>query len=114
MISVPLSEFASVILNASGNGTASIGPNAHGVTWKLTAVSVRVSTATKTPTCLVYCGRDTTDANFVDGTYTGNQNSTANVNGQALALGDKVFAVWSGGDVGAQATVTVTGTKEIG
>lgn len=113
MRTVPLSEFASVTLNGAGNGTAKIGPRGSGETWRPSVVSVRVSTATSSPTCRVYAGDSATDQNFVDGTYTGEANSTGNVDGQVLRLGQKIFAVWTGGDAGAQATVTVTGTKEI-
>lgn len=113
-MNLPLSEFVSVVLNGSGAGTAKIGPAAHGVIWKPTVASVRVSTQVKSPTCLIYAGDSATPDNFVDGTFTGAQNSTSNIDGQVLTLGQFVFAVWSGGDVGAQATLTVTGTKDIG
>lgn len=110
---LPLSEYASVTLDGSGNGTARVGPTAPGETWYPSVASVRVSTATLSPTCRIYAGSAATEDNFVDGTYTGNLNSTSNVDGQVLRLGQKVFAVWEGGDPGAQATVTVTGTKDI-
>jgi hypothetical protein len=31
-----------------------------------------------------------------------------------LLLGNYVWAVWAGGDAGAQATLTVTGSKDLG
>jgi hypothetical protein len=113
MPTVPLSEFASVVLDGSGGGTARIGPAAHGVVWNPSVASLKVSTAVKSPTCLVYAGSSATADNFVDGTYTGSQNSTSNVAGQVLYLGQYVFAVWTGGDPGAQATMTLSGTKDI-
>lgn len=112
-MALPLSEFASVVLNGSGAGTARVGPAAHGVTWRPTVASVKVSTATLSPICNLFVGATATDDNFVDGSYTGEKNSTDAVAGQELVLGQYVFAVWSGGDPGAQATVTVSGTKDV-
>lgn len=113
MTSLPLSESVSAILNASGNATVRIGPNAPGVVWKPTVVAVRTSTAVLSPVCQVYAGSSATPDNFVDGTFTGQQNNTDGIAGQVLRLGQYVWAVWTGGDVGAQAVLTVTGTKEI-
>jgi hypothetical protein len=83
------------------------------VLWHPTVASVKVSTATRSPQCVVYAGDSATDANFVDGTYTGNQNGTSNIAGQEIRLGLYVFAVWSGGDPGAEATLSISGTKDI-
>lgn len=113
MTTVPLNEFAAVTLDASGNGTAKIGPNAHGVTWHPQVVSVKTSTKVKSPGCSIYAGFKVSDQFFVDGTYTGEQDSTDSIAGQELHLGQFAWAVWTGGDVGAQATVTVTGSKDI-
>lgn len=113
MTTLPLSEFAGVTLDGSGAGTVRIGPTSHGVVWKPTVASVRVSTATSSPRCRVYAGDAATDGNFVDGTYTGEQNSTSNIEGQEIRLGQYVFAVWTGGDVGAEATLSISGTKDI-
>lgn len=113
MTSLPLSEFVAVTLNGSGAGTARIGPNAPGVVWKPTVVGVRTSTSVASPVCQVYAGSSATADNFVDGTYTGQQNSTDGISGQVLRIGQYVWAVWTGGDAGAQAVLTVTGTKDI-
>jgi hypothetical protein len=113
MTTVPLSESAFVTLDGSGNGTARVGPAAHGVVWRPTVASLKVSTSVQSPTCLIYAGSSATPDNFVDGTYTGSQNSTSNIDGQVLYLGQYVFAVWTGGDPGAQATIALSGTKDI-
>lgn len=113
MTTVPLLEAGYVTLNGSGNGTARVGPAAPGVVWRLAVASVRTSTAVLSPQCRVYVGSDTSDGNFKDGTYTGQQNGTDLVIGQEVRLGQYVWAVWTGGDVGAQATLTVSGTKDI-
>jgi hypothetical protein len=111
---LPLNEFASVILDASGNGTASIGPRAPGEVWYPETVSNRVSTpVTNSPNLETYAGNAATPDNFVDGSYTGELNGTDQIKGQVLRLGQKVFSVWTAGDPGNQATLTVTGTKDI-
>ena len=114
MNTLPLSESASVTLNASGNGTARVGPNAHGVVWKPSRIAVKVSSQTLSPTCQLFVGSSATSENFIDGTYSGAQNATDSAVGQELRLGQYVWAVWTGGDVGAQATLTLTGSKDLG
>lgn len=112
-MNLPLSEFASVVLDGAGAGTAKVGPKAHGVTWRPTVAAVRV-TGTGNPTCKLYAGSDTSDGNFIDGTYTGGQNASDAIAGQVIVLGDYVWAVWTGGTAATQATLTVTGTKDVG
>jgi hypothetical protein len=113
MPTLPLSESAFVTLNASGNGTAKIGPAAHGIVWKPTRVAIKTSTAVLSPVCQLFVGTAATSDNFIDGTFTGQQNATDAVVGQEVRIGSYVWAVWTGGDVGAQATLTVTGSKDI-
>jgi hypothetical protein len=111
---LPLSEAAFVTLDASGNGTARVGPNAHGVVWKPSRVAIKTSSAVLSPVCQLFIGNTATSENFIDGTFTGQQNATDSVVGQELRLRQYVWAVWTGGDVGAQATLTVTGSKDVG
>jgi hypothetical protein len=109
---VPLSESQPVILNGAGNGTAELRP-AFGETWSPATVSVKVSSAVKEAQCRIYLGSDTTDANFVDGTLSGSTgDSTDRVTGP-FRLPNRLFAVWSGGDAGATATLAVSGTRDI-
>jgi hypothetical protein len=114
MGALPLSEAGFVTLNGSGAGTARVGPTAHGVVWKPSRVAIKTSSATLSPVCQLFVGNAATSENFIDGTFTGQQNATDAVVGQELRLGMYVWAVWTGGDAGAQATVTVTGSKDIG
>lgn len=112
---VPLSEFATIQLDGSGNGTARVGPMAHGVAWKPTVAGIKMSgdSPSGLAMCTVYAGSSPTDDNFVDATYDVNNASTDAVSGQELRLGQYVYAVWSGGNAGATATLTVNGTKDI-
>ncbi len=113
MPTLPLDESAFVTLNGSGNGTAKVGPAAHGVVWKPSRVKVKTSTGVLSPVCQVFVGTSPTPENFCDGTFTGQQNATDAIVGQEVRLGCYVWAVWTGGDIGAQATITVTGSKDV-
>ena len=117
MTQVPLNRFDAVTLNGSGNGTAKVGPvNAREV-WSPAIASVRTNQAavTNEASCKIYIGPDTSPPNFVDGTLSGSTgDSTDSVAGQQVRCGQYVFAVWAGGDPGAQAFLNVTGTSQVG
>jgi hypothetical protein len=112
---VPLSEFVTITLDGSGNGTAQLGPRAHGLVWKPTVASIKMTgdIPADLATVFVYAGGTVNDGNFVDSTYDVNSASSGNIAGQQLQLGQYVFAVWSGGNPGASATLTLNGTKVI-
>lgn len=119
MTSVALNATASVTLDSSGGGTAKVGPASAGETWQPQVASVVVSpvppaaTVANSPVCKVYVGADVGDTTFIDGTWTGEQDSTDNVRASSIRQGQYVFAVWTGGDPGAGATLIVTGTKDV-
>lgn len=119
MTEVSLSASVQVVLDASGNGTAKVGPLGHGEVWSPQVASVHVTpkppatTITNSPICKVYVGSSVTDSTFVDGTFTGEQDSTDNVRGTSVRIGQFVWGVWTGGDVGATAILNVTGTKDV-
>jgi hypothetical protein len=107
----PLNLAISVILDASGNGTVQLGPSV-GQRWQLNNAAVGTSTAVKIPTCILYMGGSPTAPNQVDSTYTGSQDASGKVDAYPLTNGQKIFAVWSGGDVGARATLSLFGVVE--
>jgi hypothetical protein len=120
MTTVRLNQSATVILNAQGAGTAQLGPIHARESWSPAVASVKTNQTAATianeAQCKVYAGADTSDSNYVDGTLSGSTgDSTANVNfsGQSVVCGEYVFAVWSGGDAGAQGRVIVRGTKQL-
>src|SRR5215469_15657174 len=89
-----------VQLDGSGNGTASLGPTGHGITWTLGTISVHTAQAVSTGTCqcTTYVGDDASATNFADATFSGDTgDSTDAASGRIVRLGKKVFAVWSGG-----------------
>lgn len=109
---LPLNETLSVVLDGSGDGYVRFTP--RGEKWYPTLVSVKVSTQTAEAQCRIFAGPASTDDNYVDGTLSGSTgDSTDRVTGYVIAAGQTpyVFAVWSGGDAGAQATAVLNGTK---
>lgn len=111
---VPLRESAVVKLNASGNGTASIGPISARERWSPDNVHVSVSSNTNEASCLIYVGDAAIQQNFRDGTFSGSSgDSTDKINADKVSVGQKIWAVWSGGDGGATASLSVTGTKQL-
>ncbi|MEU9022349.1 hypothetical protein [Actinomadura sp. NPDC048394] len=114
MTSVPLNETVPVVLNGAGGGTAKVGPLTAREVWHPSNASVKVSTITNEAQCLIYVGDSPTQANFMDGTYSGSSgDSSDRVGATTVRVGWYVWAVWTGGDPGATATLTVTGTKDV-
>jgi hypothetical protein len=111
MNSYPLNLAVFVKLDGSGNGTVSLGPYV-GQRWRLSNAAVSTSTAVKVPTCILYMGGAAVPGFQVDSTYTGSQDASAKVDAFPLTNGQKIFAVWSGGDANAIATLSLFGTVE--
>src|SRR5215831_2025219 len=109
----PLKFAATVILDGSGNGTASLGPNV-GQRWIVRTASVNIPNAVAIPQCNIYMGAAPIPAEFIDGTWTGNMDSTSKTNSYPLTHGEKIWAVWTAGDVGATATLNITGWHDTG
>lgn len=116
MATANLNESVSVTLDADGNGTASVGPLSALESWHPQNVHVSVSTDDNEAVCKIYVGDNAgTDRTFRDGTFSGSSgDSSDRVNADTVQVGHKVWAVWTGGDAGAIATLNVTGTKVIG
>jgi hypothetical protein len=77
-------------------------------------VSVSATSNTKEAACSIYVGASATAPYFIDATYAGSSgDSTDRGAAKTVRVGQYVWAVWTGGDAGATATVTVNGTKEI-
>jgi len=110
-----LNETGTVVLDASGNGTVQLSPNGSNEHWLPTLASVKASSATNEASCKIYIGQSINDSNFVSGTFTGSSGDASDqVSGFDIwHRGNRyIFAVWAGGDVGATATLTLSGTKE--
>lgn len=117
MRSLPLNVKAYAILDGSGSGTASTGPLSSGEQWTsgdhgILTAAVNVATNASEATCRTYAGAAATQGYFADATTWGSTgDSTQNL--RTVRVGGAVFAVWTGGDPGARATLTVTGTRMV-
>ena len=112
MRTLPLNVKAYATLSGSGAGVASTGPLSPGEVWSNLTVSVGVATNVAEATCRIYAGAAATPGYFADGTTWGSTgDSTTNVG--PVRVGGNVFAVWSGGDADAKATMTISGTRTL-
>lgn len=103
----PIDVTKTVTLDSSGSGTVKIGPTSSGQTWRITRASVQTSTAVKVPQALLYQGNKTT---FISGTVSGS-NDTDDALNVLLTGSGYIMCVWTGGDAGAVATLTVAGEQ---
>ncbi len=120
MARVPLRESAVIKLNGSGAGTAKLGPLTARETWYPSNVSIRTTfpgsqtQPTLESECDVYMGNTATPENFRDKSYQGSSgDATGALSADRVMQGQYVWAVWSRGDANVQATLTVTGTKDV-
>lgn len=107
-----LNESAQVVLGAGGNGSVAIGPLYSAQTWRPTMISIKVSSNASEPTFNYYWGKTAGLANQLGGTFVGSNNQDT-LDGRVLHPGDSWLCVWTGGDVGATASVTLTGKMEV-
>lgn len=110
---LPLSAGAKVTLDASGNGTASVGPTAQGETWQAGfTAAVHCSSNASEAQAKAYCGGGVSPQYFIGGTTWGSTGDST-TNTPQMQVGQQVFAVWTGGDPGATAFLSVNGTRVV-
>lgn len=110
MRTLPLTAKAYTVLDADGNGTASTGPQSFREEWGNLTAAVRVATNTNEAIASTYAGAAATPGYFCGATTWGSTgDSTTNL--PVVKVGGNIWAVWSGGDAGQQAVLTVTGTR---
>lgn len=104
-----LDEFATCIFDADGAGTSFVQPAGAREGWQITVITVNSSSVTLVPQVMFYRG-STTPGSFVAGTFSGtlDVDSLPNI---SLRSGERLIAVWTGGDVGATGTFRVEGVK---
>lgn len=111
---VLLNESATVVLNGSGNGTAKVGPISAREVWHPDNAHVSCATNVNEAQCLIYVGDSPIQRNFIDGTFSGSSgDSTDRIGSTTVKVSQYVWAVWTGGDAGTSATLTVTGSKDV-
>lgn len=95
----------SATLNSSGTGLVDMEvPTLQ--TWRVTKWAVSTTTNVKEPTAAVYIGAES-PANLIDSTYTGS--GDASDENQVVMPGQHILCRWTGGDVGAVATLSIFG-----
>lgn len=117
---VTLNESAVIRLDGSGNGTARVGPLTAREVWYPSNVSIKTTfpgvqtVPTKESSCDIFMGQAATSQYFRDNSV---QASTGDASGACSAdtvrTGQYIWAAWKGGDAGVQATLTVTGLKDV-
>lgn len=113
MTDVPLNTSGSATVKADGSAVVNLGP-IIGQRWVVSAAAVSTSTSVKVPQCNIYIGGSPNPPNLVDGTFTGNLDSTSRTSGYLIGNGQSIWAVWSGADVGALATLSIIGVMSYG
>lgn len=104
---VTLDGAGSVVLDATGYGTVRLAPS--GEKWEIRRVHVECSTATLEAQSKTY--RNQIAPRYViDGTYSGSTGDTSDTP-IYLEDGQAMIVEWTGGDVGATATVTISGWR---
>lgn len=117
MRTLNLTAIAPITLNASGNGTAQIGPNNTNEVWLPTSVSISCTGSlvgiTGISTCFIYAGAYAGPGTFVDSTYNVLGAASSLIQGQSIYPGQYVYAVWTNAPDGARATMVVSGTRTV-
>lgn len=109
---IPLTgETTSVTLNGSGAGTAKLGPIGGSEVWTPSSVSVICSSNISEANCKIYVGPSATNQYFKDITVDGSTGDATEKANIPIPYGSYVWAVWTGGDAGATATLNVDGTE---
>ena len=112
MGTIPLNVYASTVLNGAGTGSVAVGPSMPGVEWYPSTVAVMVAPVSDSTISQfsLYNGAAGA-ANFLGGTYTGDNNSDDV--GVTLYPGMVLTGVWITGNPGAKATMVVTGMQKV-
>lgn len=109
-MSQQLDEFASVVLDASGNGTTTLQCDSYRI-WNVTTINVRTDqgiTAAPVPQCTIYLG-DKSPGQIVAQTWMGNR-ATAGGSPLLLQPSQLLIVEWTNGVPGSRATVSLYGT----
>jgi len=110
---VPLRETGSIRL-VGGAGTVRIGPRSAREVWHPDNVHISCSTTVLESVCSIYAGADISAATFRDESVLGSTGEASGaVSADTIPISRFIFAVWTGGDATAIATLTVTGTRDV-
>jgi hypothetical protein len=101
-----------IVFNASGDGQAQVGPAGVGETWQAAqaSLSTNLGQLGSTSTCALYVGPLAIAAYQVAANLTGGGTQYA-LGGINMAVGDYVWAVWTGGAAGEVGQLKVSGSR---
>lgn len=105
-----LNTYGSTTLSAAGAGTVALVPSRL-ETWQVTRIAVSSTSSASEPEADVYVGT-MSPANFLGGTYSGSKDQSDE--DVTIPPGTPLICVWTGGDPGAEATLSIFGTRTFG
>ena len=113
----PVSPQTTVTLSGAGAGQCSLTPPS-GTRWDLQLAAVSTVSPSGTtvllPQCWLYLGNSSGPLTLIDSTNAGNSASSGKVSGAPFYAGTCIWAVWTGADPGAVATLQLYGTQTSG
>lgn len=114
MTTADLNDFATVLLDGTGAGTAKVGPLSAREIWSPGTVTVSANNnPTNEAQCQIFVGTQY-DMRLRDSTESGSTgDSSGRCSDDRIKCGAYIWAVWQGGDPGVYAKLVVTGTKEV-
>ncbi len=101
--------FGQVTLDGSGNGTVRMAP--VGCKWEIKRTYVKCSTNVNEAVMTVYQGT-VSPTTYIEDTQMGSTGDTSDTT-HFIEDGNALFFTWTGGDVGAIATVTISGWQSV-
>lgn len=110
---VAISPQATVTLSGSGDGQCSLTPPS-GTMWQLALAAVSTTSVNNASKAFLYLGNSNGPLTLIDSTFLGNNASSGKVAGAPFYHGTYLWAVWTGGDPGAQATLQAYGIQVTG
>jgi hypothetical protein len=105
----PVSPSASVRLSGAGAGQVGLTPPS-GVQWQLSLATLSIPGPVLIPQGFLYSGNSSGPIQLIDSTYSGASASSGKVAGLPVFPGTYIWAVWSGADANAVATLQLFGT----
>jgi len=82
------------------------------VSWQPTSIGVSATTNVSEAQCRVYLGLNANAGALLGSTSTGSTGDSTDC-AQTVWPGQSLIAVWTGGDAGATATISVFGTRTV-
>lgn len=107
---IPLVTGGTAVLDATGSGRVQLGPDVGPPNWEVTSVIVQTNRPGAAPVPRVQLYLDSVDpTNSLGLRYDGSFGQASG--SQELVRGQHIIAVWTGGQVGDLATLTINGER---